>query len=52
VYEHLGAPALYLGSAVLAVIGGTIVWLTLTGPAFRRRGTERPAPVEPAAVPS
>ncbi len=52
VFEHIGAEALYLGASVLALIGGTIVWFTLSGPQFRRAGTERPAPSGPAAVPS
>jgi PPP family 3-phenylpropionic acid transporter len=36
VFQRLGAAALYLGAAVLALAGGAVVWVTLAGTEFRR----------------
>jgi PPP family 3-phenylpropionic acid transporter len=54
VFQHLGARTLYLGAAVLAICGGTIVWTTLSGPAFRPGGLQEgewAAPEGPATIP-
>jgi PPP family 3-phenylpropionic acid transporter len=52
VFQHLGAEDLYLGAAVFALVGGAVVWLSLSEPAFRRREREWPAAEGPATFPS
>lgn len=37
VFARLGPPALFLGSAAITLLGTTVIWLTLSLPAFSRR---------------
>jgi hypothetical protein len=34
IFGTLGAVALYAGASALCLVGGAVVWLTLSGPAF------------------
>lgn len=47
VYQHLGAPALFGGAAMLVAAGTTAVWLTLSPAPFSRRAVPEAEPVPP-----
>jgi PPP family 3-phenylpropionic acid transporter len=55
-FQHLGPLTLYVGASVLALIGGAVVWLTLSGPAFTRpataAGTRADLPAAPIEAPA
>jgi PPP family 3-phenylpropionic acid transporter len=42
-FQHLGPLTLYVGASALALIGGAVVWLTLSGPAFARPSVTIPS---------
>jgi hypothetical protein len=43
VFANLGPSALFVGAAGCAALGAVVVWLTLSPPAFSRRGEGVPA---------
>jgi PPP family 3-phenylpropionic acid transporter len=50
-FQHLGPLTLYVGASALALIGGAVVWLTLSRPDFNRpSATEPPQEGVPAVA--
>ena len=51
VYQHLGAPVLYVGASALALVAAVVAWFALAVPALSRPGRAEPVMVQPEAGP-
>jgi MFS family permease len=51
VYQHMGAPVLYVGASALALVAAVVAWFALAVPALSQPGHAEPVTVQPEAGP-